>query len=237
VDDRTRLVAVSWVAFHNGFVFPLEELGRFCRERGILLVVDAIQGLGALPMDVRKENVDVLVADGHKWMLGAEACAVFFVAESARERVPPPFPGWWNVRSGDSYLDYTLDFFQSGRRYEAGSLPTGQVLGLAAALELLTDMGPDTVRTRILEVVGALGRGLTERGWAITTPEPFSSGILSAVPPGNDAKTIAKGLEAAGILVSPREGAIRFSPHAYNDLDQVRRVLETLDRPTPRSPD
>jgi len=231
VDDRTRLVAVSWVAFHNGFVFPLEEIGRFCRERGILLVVDAIQGLGALPMDVRRENVDVLIADGHKWMLGAEACAVFFVAESARERVPPPFSGWWNVRSEGSYLDYTLDFFASGRRYEPGSLPTGQVLGLATALELLTEMGPETVRARILEVVGALGRGLAERGWTITTPEPFSSGILSAVPPGKDEKAMAKSLEAAGILVSPREGAIRFSPHAYNDLDQVRRVLEFLDRP------
>jgi cysteine desulfurase/selenocysteine lyase len=228
VDARTRAVVVSWVAFHNGWVYPLEEIGRFCRERGILLIVDAIQGLGALPMDVARENVDVLVADGHKWLLGAEACAVFFVAESARERVPPPFSGWWNVRIGDSYLDYELEFLESGRRYEAGSLPTGQVLGLAAAIDLLTEMGRDTVRERILEVVRALAGGLSERGWRITTPEPFASGILAAVPPRDDAKRLAKRFEEAGIIVSPREGAVRFSPHAYNDLDQVERILATL---------
>jgi len=226
VDEKTRAVAVSWVAFHNGWVYPLEEIGRFCRERGILLIVDAIQGLGALPMDVARKNVDVLVADGHKWLLGAEACAVFFVAESARERVPPPFSGWWNVPAKGSYLDYDLEFLESGRRYEAGSLPTGQVLALAEAIDLIMEMGRDTVRERILDVVGALASGLSERGWRITTPEPFASGILAAVPPRDDAKTIAKRFEEAGIIVSPREGAVRFSPHAYNDLDQVERILD-----------
>jgi selenocysteine lyase/cysteine desulfurase len=179
-------------------------------------------------MDVARENVDVLVADGHKWLLGAEACAVFFVAESARERVPPPFSGWWNVPADGrgSYLDYELEFLTSGRRYEAGSLPTGQVLALAAAIDLLTEMGRDTVRERILEVVRALASGLSERGWRITTPEPFASGILAAVPARDDAKKLAKRFEEAGIIVSPREGAVRFSPHAYNDLDQVERILE-----------
>lgn len=229
VDDRTRAIAISWVAFHNGWVFPLAEVGRFCRERGILFVVDAIQGLGALPMDVHESSIDVLVADGHKWLLGAEACAIFFVSESSRERVPPPFSGWWNIRADGSYLDYELEFFESGRRYEAGSLPTGSVLGLAAALDLLTEIGPANVRDRILEVVRALAAGLSARGWRVTTPEPYASGILAAAPPEEDAKEAAKRLEAAGIIVSPREGAVRFSPHAYNDLDEVGRILGAVD--------
>ncbi|HEY1435464.1 MAG TPA: aminotransferase class V-fold PLP-dependent enzyme, partial [Thermoanaerobaculia bacterium] len=95
VDARTRVVAVSWVAFHNGFVFPLAEIGRLCRERGILLVVDAIQGLGALPLDVRASGVDVLCADGHKWLFGAEGGAIFYVNEGAREKVPARAAGWW----------------------------------------------------------------------------------------------------------------------------------------------
>jgi selenocysteine lyase/cysteine desulfurase len=105
VDARTRVVAVSWVAFHNGWVYPIEEISRFCRERGILFVIDAIQGLGALPMDVHAAGVDVLAADAHKWQLGPEGCAVFFVAESARERVPPLFAGWWNIKHAKGYLD------------------------------------------------------------------------------------------------------------------------------------
>ncbi|HEU5249077.1 MAG TPA: aminotransferase class V-fold PLP-dependent enzyme, partial [Thermoanaerobaculia bacterium] len=186
VDSRTRAVAVSWVAFHNGWVYPIEEIGAFCREKGILFVVDAIQGLGALPIDVAEANVDVLAADAHKWLFGPEACAVFYVSERARERVPPAFGGWWNVKHEAShaggYLDYKLDFHLGGRRYEPGSLPTAQIMGLAAALDLLREMTVEEISRRIVEVVRRLSEGLAERGWKVTTPEPFRSGILAAVP-------------------------------------------------------
>src|SRR5512144_2376432 len=153
VDSRTRVVAVSWVAFHNGWVYPIEEIGAFCREKGILFVVDAIQGLGALPIDVAEANVDVLAADSHKWLLGAEACAVFYVSERARGRVPPAFGGWWNVKHEAShaggYLDYRLDFHLGGRRYEPGSLPTAQIMGLSAAFDLLEEMTVEEISRRL----------------------------------------------------------------------------------------
>ncbi|HEY6049842.1 MAG TPA: aminotransferase class V-fold PLP-dependent enzyme [Thermoanaerobaculia bacterium] len=225
-DSRTRVVAISWVAFHNGWVYPIDEIGAFCRERGILFVLDAIQGLGALPIDLRRTPVDVLVADSHKWLLGPEACAIFFVDEAARERVPPPFGGWWNVRHAASYLDYGLDFFEGGRRYEAGTLPTGQIFGLAAALALLQEMGGETVAARIRETTTALAGGLAGLGWTITSPEPGRSGVLAAAPPDGSPAAAAKRFEAAGIIVTPREGAVRFSPHAYNDSDEVKRILD-----------
>lgn len=225
-DSRTRVVAISWVAFHNGWVYPIDEIGAFCRERGILFVLDAIQGLGALSIDLRRTPVDVLVADGHKWLMGAEACAIFSVDEGARERVRPPFGGWWNVRHAASYLDYGLDFFESGRRYEAGTLPTGQIFGLAASLALLEEMGAETVASRIRETTTALAGGLARLGWAIVSPEPGSSGILAAAPPDGSPAAAAKRFEAAGIIVTPREGAVRFSPHAYNDSDEVKRILD-----------
>lgn len=229
VDTRTRVVAVSWVAFHNGWVYPIEEIGQFCREKGVLLVVDAIQGLGALPMNVGEVPVDVLVADAHKWLLGPEACAIFYVGERARDRVPPLAAGWWNVQSERGYLDYRLDFYLGGRRYEAGSLPTAQVMGLAAAISLLEEIGLETVRDRILETVETLKRGLQHRHWKIVSPEPIASGILAAVPPSGDHRAMAKTLEERGIIVSPREGAVRFSPHVGNDLAELERLLKTLD--------
>ncbi|HYN20168.1 MAG TPA: aminotransferase class V-fold PLP-dependent enzyme, partial [Thermoanaerobaculia bacterium] len=216
-------------AFHNGFVYPIEELAEFCREKGILFVVDAIQGLGALPLDVSETPLDVLVADAHKWLLGPEACALFYVSENARERVPPLAAGWWNVKSAQSYLDYRLDFHLGGRRYEAGSLPTAQLAGLQSALGLLEEMGPETVRERILRTNESLKIGLLQRGWKILSPEPLRSGILSALPPGADERQAAKALEGKGIILSPREGALRFSPHASNDAQEVARVLEAVD--------
>ena len=97
---------MSWVAFHNGWVYPIDEIAASAGERGILFVLDAIQGLGALPLDVAKTGVDVLAADGHKWLLGPEGCAVFYVSERARDRVPPLFGGWWNIKHERGYLDY-----------------------------------------------------------------------------------------------------------------------------------
>ncbi len=228
VDSHTRIVAVSWVAFHNGWVYPIEEIGEFCREKGILFVVDGIQGLGALTIDVSQVPVDVLVADAHKWLLGPEACAIFYVAENARERVPPLAAGWWNVKSEGSYLDYELDFFLGGRRYEPGSLPTAQIHGLSAALDLLVEMGGATVSHRIGSAIRALAEGLAGRGWRIASPEPHRSGILAAVPPDGNAQRAAKELEAHGVIVSPREGAVRFSPHAYNDVADVERILDVV---------
>ncbi|MEP6471713.1 MAG: aminotransferase class V-fold PLP-dependent enzyme, partial [Acidobacteriota bacterium] len=233
VDARTRVVAVSWVAFHNGWVYPLEEIGAFCREKGILFVVDAIQGLGALALDVEAAHVDVLAADAHKWLLGAESCTVFYVSENARERVPPIGGGWWNVRHDSThaggFLDYRLDFHLSARRYEPGSIPTAQIRGLAAALDLLEEIGVETITSRILDSVRALAQGLVDLGWKVASPEPLASGIVAAVPPDGNPLRAAKALEARGIIVAPREGAVRFSPHVYNDRDEVRRILGTLD--------
>lgn len=225
VDARTRVVAISWVAFHNGWVYPIDEIGQFCREKGILFVLDAIQGLGALPIDVSQTSIDVLVADAHKWLLGPEACALFYVSENARERLPPAVAGWWNVKSEHGYLDYRLDFYLSGRRYEPGSLPTAQIASLATALDLLAEIGPETARARILRTNEGLRAGLAERGWRIATPQPLSSGILAAVPPASDPKRWAKELERRGIIAAPREGALRFSPHVGNDATEVGWIL------------
>ena len=231
VDDHTRIVAVSWVAFHNGWVAPLAEIGRLCRERGILFVVDGIQALGALPADVERDRIDVLAADAHKWLYGPEGGAVFYVRDEARERVPAIASGWWNNRSTKPYLDYGFVPYEGGRRYEPGTLPTDHVAGIAAAIGLLDEMGRDEVYSRILELVRALKDGLVRRGWRIATPEPLASGILAAAhpSPSMEARTMAKALEDRGVIVAPREGNVRFSPHAGNDLDQVARVLAEID--------
>ena len=180
-------------------------------------------------MDVERSHVDVLCADAHKWLYGTEGGAVFYVSDRARDRVPATAAGWWNNKAEGSYLDYRFEPYAGARRYEPGTLPTDHIAGLAAAIGLLTEMGSDAVRDRILEVAGALRDGLVSRGWKIATPEPLSSGILAAIVPGGNARGMAKALEQRGVIVAPREGFVRFSPHAGNDLGEVARALAAID--------
>ena len=230
VDARTRVVAVSWVTFHTGAVLPLADIGALCRPRGILLVVDGIQGLGALPIDVKAAKVDVICADAHKWLYGTEGGGVMFVDEASRDRVPARALGWWNLKTEGEYLEYRgAALYSSARRYEPGALPTANLAALGASLDLLAAMEPGATRSRILENVEALARGLEERGWTIGSPRPLASGILGAMAPAGDARAWAKALEQRGVIVAPREGLVRFSPHAGNDVGEIARALAEID--------
>ncbi len=230
IDPTTRVLAVSWVSFHSGFVYPLEELGKICEERNILFVVDAIQGLGTMPIDVKALRIDVLAADAHKFLYGPEACATFYFSEKAKRRIGTPWAGWWNVPWRESQLEYRTTFFEGGRRFEPGSLPTAQIFGLAASLDLLTEIGMEAAQERIGLLTGRLRAGLTDLGWTIRTPDGSRSAILSAVPPGGNARDAVAKLEKDGIIAAPREGAVRLSPHVGNDLEEIERVLEAIRR-------
>lgn len=125
-DETTRLVSVSLVAFHTGFRAPAEELGAFCRSRGIAFGLDAIQAVGAQRVDVAGWNVDFLSADGHKWMLGPEGCGVLFTTPELRVRLAPP-PGWTNLRrahGADFHVSREPEYLTDGTRFEPGALPT-----------------------------------------------------------------------------------------------------------------
>ncbi|MGH9444031.1 MAG: aminotransferase class V-fold PLP-dependent enzyme [Thermoanaerobaculia bacterium] len=228
IDPTTRVLAVSWVSFHSGFVYPLAELGKICEERNILLVVDAIQGLGTMPIDVKSLRIDVLAADSHKFLYGPEACAIFYFSEKAKRRIGTPWAGWWNVPWRESQLEYRANFFEGGRRFEPGSLPTAQIFGLAASLDLLSDVGMEAAQNRIGTLTSRLRAGLSELGWTIHTPEGSRSAILAAVPPAGSARDAIAKLEKEGIIAAPREGAVRFSPHVGNDETEIERVLETI---------
>src|SRR5262249_6940134 len=130
IDDRTRVVALSFVEFASGFRNDLAAIGRHCRERDVLFVVDAIQGLGALALDVEACAIDALSADAHNFLLGLEGVALFYVSRRAMERVKPTLVGWLSVNNPEDYLNYDQPYAPSARRFEAGALNTAGVAGL-----------------------------------------------------------------------------------------------------------
>ena len=224
IDKRTRLVTVSSVAFHNGFTADLPAIGELCASRNVLFCVDAIQSLGVLPMDVRAAKIDFLAADGHKWLCSTEGAGIFYVAAERLEELDVVENGWTNIDRKGKFIDCPIDWLPDSRRFEAGSLNTNGIHGLRAGIELLLEIGVETVHDRAMAVATALARGLESIGWKAPL---FGAPIVGATPPDVEKSVVwyHRKLEEQGIVCAPREGLLRFSPHFYNDEAEVERIL------------
>lgn len=230
-DARTRIVAVSSVAFHNGFLSDLDAIGALCKRRGILLCVDAIQSLGAIPIDVRHSNIAFLSSDGHKWLCAPEGASIFYVAAEHRDKLQVLENGWTNIERRGKFLNAPTDLLPDARRFEAGSLNTNGIYGLRAAIDLLLDVGIETIAEEMVRITTHLAEELERAGWRIRSPRPVRSGIIGATPQTVDSMTLLRThrhLEEQGIVCAPREGMLRFSPHFYNDERDVARVIEAI---------
>lgn len=234
IDAHTRIVTVSSVAFHNGFTADLDAIGALCAERNILFCVDAIQSVGVLPIDVRHSKIDFLAADGHKWMCGPEGAALFYVAAEKRDALQVLENGWTNIDRKGKFIGCPTDWLPDARRFEAGSLNTNGIYGLRAALELLLEIGIEAISSKALTIANRLADGIEHAGWSLDSPRPIRSAIVGTTPPiveNGASKSLLwyhRKLEEQGIVCAPREGMLRFSPHFYNDADEVDRVVSAL---------
>ena len=225
---RTRLVSVSWVQFLSGYRMDLAAAAERVHARGAWFCVDAIQGLGALPLDAPQAGVDFLACGAQKWLMGPRGLAFFYVSEGLQPHVTPRV-GWLNGPvDWEHFLDYRLDFFPDARRYRAGTLNQMGIAALDAALGLYFDAGPEACAGRVLELAGGLRAGLDGLGLPLygTADPDAASGIVTASHP--DATGALAALERAGVAASVRNGLLRFSPSWYNTPDETGRALDAL---------
>ncbi len=229
VDGRTRIVSLSFVEFASGYRNDLDAVGSFCRERGVLFFVDAIQGLGVLPLDVGRSPIDFLAADGHKWLLGPEGAGVFYIRRELVDRLRPVGVGWNSVLDSFNFsrLDYRLK--PHAGRWESGTLNIGGIMGLGASLQLLLDAGIDAIADRIFELTDYLCERALRTGLGVfSSREPAErSGIVSLLVPGDPREAVRR-CKAANVVVSQRGGRVRVSPHAYNTIEEVDRLVQLL---------
>jgi selenocysteine lyase/cysteine desulfurase len=225
-----RLLTISFVQYLGGYRADLEAIGEICHRRGVLFFVDAIQGLGAFPLDVRKCRIQGLAADGHKWLLGPEGCGVLYVQREIQDEIEPVEFGWTNIAG---YADYTcrdMTLRPDAGRYECGTLNTIGIYGLRAAIEFLLEVGVE----RIAEAVQSLGdrveRVVTARGYRVLQPRTAKTGagIVSFRHEEIDSRAIVRGLKDEGFLAAPRQGWVRVSPHFYIDPAEIDRLGDVL---------
>jgi cysteine desulfurase/selenocysteine lyase len=234
MDSHTRLVAISFVEFGTGYRNDLDTLAELCHERGALLCVDGIQGLGALRFSVADTPADFIAGHAAKWMLGPIGAGFLYVRRELLPRLDPVMTGWRAVVDRGNYYCYDSRLRASGERFEPGSLNVAGLLGMEAAIALLLSVGLDEIEDRILSLTDFLVAGLESRGCIVTTPiaqRRERSGIVCFRHPAVDPTVLADRLQAADVLVSLRGDVIRVSPHFYNSEADLARLLDVLPMP------
>jgi cysteine desulfurase/selenocysteine lyase len=228
---RTRVVCVSWVQFSNGYRLDLARLGTACRERGILLVVDGIQGVGALRINVGDLPIDALACHTYKWQLGPQGTGWLYLSDALTERLAVTAAGVRTVTPRDSYFDHRFVPRAGAMRFETGLLNFHGIVGARASMALLAEVGAETIETLIGERVQQIVQGLQRAGCQLAggyTRAEFQSGIVAFTPLGCDAATCRERLLQAGVIASAREGYVRVSPHFYTSAQDVDAFLEAL---------
>lgn len=229
-DRRTRVLSISWVGYASGWRNDLEQAARIAHQHGALLFVDAIQGLGVFPLDVRSTPIDFLAADGHKWMMGPEGAGVFFLRREHLDRLRPVGVGWNSVAAAGAFGHIELTLKNDASRYEGGSHNMVGLIGLKASLQLLAQFGQDAISRRVLEVTDRACERLAAAGAVIRSdrrPE-HKSGIVSFELPGQDPQEIRRRCLEQHVVLSCRAGRLRISPHAYNNEADLDRLLAAI---------
>ncbi|MCH2115205.1 MAG: aminotransferase class V-fold PLP-dependent enzyme [Pirellulales bacterium] len=229
-DERTRVVSTSWVAYSSGCRRDLEAIAQIAHRHGALFFVDAIQGLGVFPLDVGKAYVDCLAADGHKWLLGPEGAGIAYLSRDCLARLKPTGIGWNSVVHAADFSRIELTLKTGAQRYEGGSYNMAGFLALGASLRLLLELGVANLAAAILEFTDRAVETLSALGAVIHSPRSSaeSSGIVLFELPGHDPVTVRSHCLEQGVALNCRAGRLRISAHAYNNQEDLDKLIAAL---------
>ncbi len=242
----TRAVALSVVQFASGYRVDLEGLSRLCRERRLILALNAAQALGQVPLDVKALGADFLAATSHKWLMAGYGTGVLYVQKEWLDAGPLPLGGWlsveapdlWQTFAGATRVDDEAGFTVTGTRFrrEASALETGAgfvgLYALDAALELHERVGLERTLAHDLGLQAALRKGLRARGFTPNAPDDAARGSgICVVPVQGAPEDVVRALvKEAQVVTTPRGGGVRLSTHVFNDAEDVEKVLAAFDR-------
>jgi len=231
ISSRTKVVAVSWVTFDDGYRHDLAALADVAHANGALFAVDAIQGLGAFPLDVHATGVDALYAGGAKWLLALQGVSFLWLRANLLDRVALRLPGWRSVADMWDFLDYTQGPAPDASRYEGGTPNFLGALSLATSIELLTNAGIERIAAHVLALTDRLVDGLRSRGYTIAgdrSSDDVKSGIVLFRRADIDSLALGKRLNEAQICTTFRSTGIRVAPHGHNTTEDIDAILAAL---------
>jgi selenocysteine lyase/cysteine desulfurase len=234
-DVRTRIVTVSWVGFATGYRHDVSRIAEIAHERGALMFLDGIQALGVFPIDVDEFGIDFLAADGHKWLLGPEGAGIAYIRRQHLDQLRAIGPGWHSVNPGQDYTHIELNLRPTAARYEGGSQNNGGMLAFGASLKLLNDLGAKNLAAAVLDITDRACERLAKIGATIVSDRrpdhrdgEQRSGIVAFAFPGRDHMAMKRHAMRQNVIFGFRAGRLRISPHAYNNEEDLDRLVDAL---------
>jgi len=229
ITPRTRLLSISFVQFLSGFKSDLNAIGTLCKRNNIIFCVDAIQGLGSTPIDVKESGIDFLSSSGHKWLLSMTGLGFIYITKELQSRINQQFAGWTsNKNYFSNFFYYRLDFDESARRYENGAQNNAGIVALGESVTLLNDVGIPKIHLHLLSLTDYIFEFAEQNNIETATPRVHEkrAGIVTLKIP--NAEKVFASLNEANIIVSIREGKIRISPHFYNSIEDIEMVCSAI---------
>jgi selenocysteine lyase/cysteine desulfurase len=231
-DPQVRVLAISLVQFSNGYTVDLGRLSAATRESGAYLVVDAIQAVGQVPIDLQTTPVDVLACGGQKWLLSPWGSGFVYVRRELIRELRPPVTGWMAFEGTDDFTrltQYDDRLRGDARRFELITLPYQDFAGMNASVRMLLDAGIAEIAEHLQTLHVPVLEWAARSGVRVVSPvDHHGSGILCVMP--GDVGGAFRSLKAGRVICGMREGAIRLSPHLYNTVAEMERVVDILEQ-------
>ncbi len=230
ITPRTKIVTVSWVSFQDGYRHDLAGLAEVAHEAGALFCVDAIQGLGAFPLDVRSSGVDALYAGGAKWLLALQGVSFLYLRADLLDRIEIASPGWRSTADMWDFLDYGQPYVEDVTRFEGGTPNFIGALSLAESIALIQAAGTPRIAAHVLELTDRLVERLRQAGAEIAgiRSATESSGIVTFLFPDSDPVALGKHLQKEGFVTTYRPKGIRVAPHGYNTAEEIDAFADAI---------
>jgi len=230
IDDDTLLVSITHVCYRNGAMVDVPRVTELAHERGALVLLDAYQAIGSLPIDVRDLGVDFLGAGVLKYLLGSAGLGFFYCRRNLVDRVWPTQTGWFadeNIFAMD-HTDYSPA--HTAARFQSGTPPVPAIYAGIAGIGLMQEIGIPATREHVNALNAHLLDGLDELGATVATPRAaVARGALMCIR-STDPQALVAALDGEGIVTSERDGNLRVSAHCYNTVEDVDAVLAALQR-------
>jgi len=228
IDDQTAVVPLTHICFMNGFRSDVAEIARLAHAKGALVFMDDYQDCGTRPVDVKALDVDFYVSGTLKYLLASSGVAFLYVRKNLIRSLIPTISGWFAQAQPFAFDVKHLDLAEDARRFEAGTPPIPNIYAAGAGIALLQEIGLENVSQQVRALAQALIQGARGLGIRVKTPLD-SAGPLVVLQSSNVDAAIAK-LAERNIVVSGRHDGLRISFHVHNTLDDVRQVLEALEK-------